>query len=413
LIWFIELFIGFTLPFQDLPRIHLPVRLDIRIAYLVLPILLGWLLFHVRSLKPVFQKHRTIFAALLLLVLYLIFHLTFILHDTRALGFFVWFLFNVFLLVYVLLRLHLGKMQMLGVGFMLACITGAIHIFLQRVDPFLWVDPAKIFNLVDHQSRYRVFSWFGEPSYACLNLLFAFLTCLVLPRRLATVLALILGSACLTTYSKVAWVGLPIALLMVAVGMRKAEALKHVLRVSGVLIVVFGLTQLFPNRFQLENNPAMSALNNPTINLEVKNKVTSEDPKPLLMRTQAYERGMIIIKQAPWFGVGLGNSAKFNSTHPKIEGLGWLEGLHNLYQEIWAELGLVGLILFLSLLAGIFFQFKMAPPMYAYWFTMLVTMQVCQNINMPVIWLGLIVSISTNFQNFVVQSSLCHRQKKP
>jgi O-antigen ligase len=55
--------------------------------------------------------------------------------------------------------------------------------------------------------------------------------------------------------------------------------------------------------------------------------------------------GVKMIKESPWFGVGLGNFLVRVSSFQKNRGIYWLQPVHNLMILVWSQIGTLGLLL--------------------------------------------------------------------
>ena len=55
--------------------------------------------------------------------------------------------------------------------------------------------------------------------------------------------------------------------------------------------------------------------------------------------------GLKMIKESPWFGVGLGNFLVRLPEFQKNNGIYWLQPVHNIFILIWSQIGTLGLFL--------------------------------------------------------------------
>ncbi len=403
LISLIEAFYGFFLAFQNFPRIPIG-NFELRISFLAVPFLGIWFLVHLRKNLDALKPYRKVLLALGILTTYLVLHVALYFHQARAIGFLIWYLFNAFSFVYVLAL----RNEWVSRGFICSLLWGSFHMILQRFDPYLWVSTHDVLENVDISGHYRVFSWFGESSYAALNLLFLVgLTQLYEHKRwfwatLTTLLALSFA------YSKLTWVGIPIlyALLFYRAKGRPDRQRNLGIQLACISAFLFFSYQVFPNRFKSDGvQPQIAAPADAKSYHEVELRTHYDLPSTALFievllrdRTATYLRGWETVKLNPLFGVGLGNSKHYieeNRVRSDINHK--FEGVPSLYLEIASEIGIVGLLFFLGFLASLYLSFGLKTSLLPFWFTVLFLMQFCPNLNMPVIWLGLAACLSHRF----------------
>ena len=397
-----EFLYGLLLPFQDIPKVSI-FGIDIRLAIFALPVLLLSLLFEYRK-KRIESNHKLVMLtqSIAPLVLVMIFNILFINSDLRAAGFLFWFLLNVMTILYVLIK----RDSKIYIGFLCGTALACLHIMIQRYNPFFLVDIATILRCVDHESHYRVFSYYGEPSYAALYLLafYYYLTeGYAQYRYLAVFVLLALG----LTYSKLALVGVCVVMFWRFLQFYRSDSLKiqdarflcaQVMAACLVFwLMLYGSPHLYKNN-DIEYGPKTDLATKHAVS-DLLEKTNSEVEK-YSARQLSVKRGMIAFLQAPIFGVGLANSKKYIAEQKILDvKYGYFEGISNLYLEILIEVGLIGLVAFLWMLWSFYSSGLIVFNSGVFWFVLLVPMQFCQNINMPAIWLSLILSIATKWDD--------------
>lgn len=73
-------------------------------------------------------------------------------------------------------------------------------------------------------------------------------------------------------------------------------------------------------------------------------------------RLDQYSEARQIIKSRPWFGVGIGNYTTALSQFKPDQPAYSYQPVHNLWLLVWAEMGLFGLVIFISMLLILFFR---------------------------------------------------------
>ncbi len=153
-------------------------------------------------------------------------------------------------------------------------------------------------------------------------------------------------SALFFTFSRGAWLGLIVGLammLLIAAVKKNLAVQKKILEIiliSGILIFI-----LF-NQFQDLVMTRVSA----DARLEVKSSIE---------RIESYKDSWELIKNNWLFGVGVGNYVKYNANlriYANTANLNYtnkntfIQPVHNVFLLVWAEIGIIGLLFFISLL---------------------------------------------------------------
>jgi putative inorganic carbon (HCO3(-)) transporter len=198
----------------------------------------------------------------------------------------------------------------------------------------------------------RIMSFYGNPNFfgthlvAVLPLLLALSIGSHGKRKLFSALALALALACLLfAETRSAWIGFAFSLVFLAFLIRKTKIVRFGFKTSVPLLAVFLVIIL------------LLFLNQDVI---VKRISQLWDPHgTAFMRLHTWEAAFSMIKASPIFGSGLGT---FQIVFPGFRYFGFESEVpignvlhaHNEYLEIWAEMGILGLALFLWLMIGFF-----------------------------------------------------------
>ncbi len=198
----------------------------------------------------------------------------------------------------------------------------------------------------------RVMSSYGNPNFFGTHLVAVIPLLLVLSigshgkRRLFSALALLLALACLLfAETRSAWIGFAFSLVFLTFMIRKSRTVrfgfKTMLPLLAVLLVIILLLFLSQD-------------------VIVERISQLWDPQgSVFMRIHTWEAAFSMIKASPVFGSGLGT---FQIVFPGFRYFGFESDVpignvlhaHNEYLEIWAEMGILGLALFLWLMIGFF-----------------------------------------------------------
>jgi hypothetical protein len=145
------------------------------------------------------------------------------------------------------------------------------------------------------------------------------------------------------TFSRTAWLGLILGLaVMVAVAMYKHNLLIHlhllkIILLSGILFAIF-----YAQFGLLVDDRLFGATRLENISKNERSNLLGDS--------------VDIIKEKWFFGVGLGNYVLAVEQKNPQEPAWFYQPVHNVFLLLWAEIGLIGLILFISLLQFIFGQ---------------------------------------------------------
>ncbi|MGB3093090.1 MAG: O-antigen ligase family protein, partial [Candidatus Zixiibacteriota bacterium] len=198
----------------------------------------------------------------------------------------------------------------------------------------------------------RVMSSYGNPNFFGTHLVAVIPLLLVLSmgshgrRRLFSALALLLALACLLfSETRSAWIGFAFSLVFLTFLIRKTRTVRFRLKTMAPLFAVFLVIILLLFLSQGVIVERVSQL---------------WDPQgSVFMRIHTWEAAFSMIKASPVFGSGLGT---FQIVFPGFRYPGFesdvpygnLLHAHNEYLEIWGEIGILGLALFLWLMIGFF-----------------------------------------------------------
>jgi putative inorganic carbon (HCO3(-)) transporter len=198
----------------------------------------------------------------------------------------------------------------------------------------------------------RVMSSYGNPNFFGTHLVAVIPLLLVLSmgshgrRRLFSALALLLALACLLfAETRSAWIGFAFSLVFLTFLIRKTRTVRFRLKTMAPLFAVFLVIILLLLLSQ---------------DLIVERISQLWDPQgSVFIRIHTWEAAFSMIKASPVFGSGLGTFQIVfpGFRYPGFElevPIGNLLHAHNEYLEIWAEMGILGLALFLWLMIGFF-----------------------------------------------------------
>ena len=152
--------------------------------------------------------------------------------------------------------------------------------------------------------------------------------------------------ACLFSFSRSAWLGLSLGLLIVfLVHCRKifkkkidwrSQEVKLIIVGSLLFIVVFSsISSLFTTRFDSQNR--------------LESISTCE-------RLTSFGQAKKIIMSYPFFGVGVGNYTVASFQNSSFNPSYYYQPVHNVFLLVWSELGIMGLLCFLGLLIFLVLQ---------------------------------------------------------
>jgi len=294
--------------------------------------------------------------------------------DIAAVAFFIWLAISFFylpysnifygiiqifeaLLIYLLLRANLEsddikniKLLMIATIFFQLSVA-YLQFILKRNAGFIsegstYSNP---FGLATYENEnlFRVSGTFDHPNIfaAIIVSLFPFLA-LLKPNFW---LLLFFGLPLFFSYSRLAWAAWGI--LLVIIYFRKM--IKFRLKFPDKRKILY-LLPVFPFIYLLF--PYFISRSESLLNLFT--------PKSSLdIRLKMYSEGLNIIGKYPFTGVGLNNSLVYYASYPvttlfSLVEVGFSYRLHNMFLEIAAETGLIGLGLFLLILVTVYFEFK-------------------------------------------------------
>jgi len=385
----------FLSPMQDLPRIPIG-SFYLRIGYIGLLFIIPILFLNYKKYWDI-VKAEPLFLLCGLIVLYNIFLL--IHHaDLRAIGFLVWLIFNcIFLLISSQISFNIFFKLILY-----SQIINSLYIILSNYFHSHMILPANYdyYNFLGHV---RSYAFLGEPSYVSL----LFFPTIILSnyylsfkKRIFTNLLLI--SAFSFTYSRTSLLCLSILpILLLFPKASRANYIKAFIIPLLASIIISAIDNPifwgYENRTQViiaQETPSLiqTMHTNPTLPSPTQFSETLNSGSTST-RIAAFQKGWAIVKNNFLFGVGLGNSKSYISKqNPNIKNKLHKTGVHNLFLEIIVEQGIIGLVLFLLLLGRVFqlhLKHGWKPTATALLFLIFVPMQLCQNINMPAMWIFL------------------------
>ena len=370
---------GFLVTFNDLPKVSF-LSYESRIGILLLGLAFG--IFFLLKKKLAFLYYDR-FSCFFPLIVYTALSSVFISTDRgRSLGFFIWLLLNIALVC--------GRFSWAGIGFLVACLCGSIHILLQTY-AFDWVySPATLYNYTFNETIIRPFSLWGEPSYAVLNLsvfymYFEFYKSNNFIKHSVQFLAAL---AILMTFSRggLCCIAFFILFRLIRVLQRKERFFTMGYFIIPLLIYFFHVKYVdkLISKNQTGNAQAV--------------KVALVTKGSENQRLISIKRGIQTFKNHPWLGVGIGNSGEYIKKNKIRSDLNSsYQGLHNIFLEMICELGLVGFFIYIYSFY-LYFKKNKRENLYLFVFTMFVPMSFCQNINMPTTWLTLTFS-QKSFKN--------------
>lgn len=173
--------------------------------------------------------------------------------------------------------------------------------------------------------------------------------------RLFCFVALMMGLAgILTTLSRGAWVTLPLSftlVFLVLYGRRLFHIKTALYLVLAGIIVVISLFFAYPT---------------------IEKRFIHDDYKSAAMRMPLNRAAFSIIKQFPVVGIGMNNFvevfSKYDTTGKSRILRGGKNPVHNLYLLVWAEVGLVGFLAFLSIFAAAFMVIRRLLFKVSFWY---------------------------------------------
>jgi len=159
--------------------------------------------------------------------------------------------------------------------------------------------------------------------------------------------AIIFFFLCCYSSSRTTWIAMGVTLFFLVITSIKNRKLIIGLGFFVVLALIAG--NLYSPKLLQSNNASLARLGS-FLNVSKINK-----EKSLLIRFELWDRSIEMVKDYPLAGVGLGNFYR-NNVYYKDSSLGkWdSENAHNYYLQLLAELGIPGLILFLSILFALY-----------------------------------------------------------
>ena len=394
---------GFFMTLHDLPRIPLfGFELRVGILFFIF-ILAGFYSARKNEIFDSFKNYRLLWVSLLFFLIYTTLNCFTIDPTKRSIGFLIWLYINA--TVFSLMLIKPRKILIYGLT---ATITlNVFYIFLQHYFfDLIWL-PERFAEFTYVTDLVRAFGLFGEPSYGAMNLAFLYLYLMFFKltpwKKLDFFLKSMTILAILFTYSRTG-----IVIICTLIPWDLYLSYKRSLRKGSALLAVF--LALF----------LVSAVNSrnyyPFINLKLKEiervnakeyfnqyrkfkMYRTEDEYNALMiedgsqfrRIISLKRGWLAFVSNPIFGVGLANSKDYLEKRNFLEELGEVNGLYNLFLEIAVELGSIGVFLFLFLIFTLLYYAYRKNALLAATFMLYIVfipMQVCQNINMPPMWMA-------------------------
>lgn len=171
-------------------------------------------------------------------------------------------------------------------------------------------------------------------------------------------LAFIFFFFCLYSFSRTTWLVTGIIIIFLVVTVIQS---KKVVVCTGIFIVfAFIAGSLSVSELFESDNPSLHRIGS-FLNV---NKLNRD--KDLIIRGELWERSFAMIKDYPLTGVGVGNFYRNNVSYEnsyfdegyleRVFGKRHLENAHNYYLQMAAELGVPGVVLFLSLLFSLYYR---------------------------------------------------------
>jgi hypothetical protein len=158
---------------------------------------------------------------------------------------------------------------------------------------------------------------------------------------------------CVYSFSRMTWLAGCLFLFLLFVTAIKNK--KTIISFCLVLAFTFIIGSLFAPKLIKSGNPSFRRVGT-FLNIKDINK-----DRNLLIRYELWERSVAMVKDFPLTGVGVGNFYRNNVSYEyRSLGKGYVENAHNYYLQLSSELGIPGLILFITILISLYLP-KVTP----------------------------------------------------
>jgi O-antigen ligase len=169
-----------------------------------------------------------------------------------------------------------------------------------------------------------------------------------------SLLVAVMGALALAlSWSRGAWLGAGAAVVMMfIVALRKPVASLSIIAVVLVVVVAFNVVDLLPASLRSR----LTDFTQEFSTFDVRGVTISSANYSIIERLAHWQAAENMIVDHPWLGVGFGNYA---AVYDQYRTLNWpiaLGHAHNYYLNVWAETGLVGLLVYLFLWGWIFYR---------------------------------------------------------
>jgi len=219
--------------------------------------------------------------------------------------------------------------------------------------------------------RFKVFGLFGNVNYFAEYLIIPlpiavalFFTSKNIKRKILLLIGILAMSATLIlTFTRSSYLGFGISLIfmfslfMLSQGKNFIQNNKKVLTVILIVIIIMASIVAIPNPLNKDD----------TFLSKIRDRLSFDkitQSKSLLRRIATWKFTILMIKDHPLLGSGIGtfryNTLKYQaeffkkSDNRSIYSYGFAEKSHNEYLQLWAELGIIGLLIFIWLLISYF-----------------------------------------------------------
>ncbi len=258
-----------------------------------------------------------------------------------------------FLVLVLLGAQYLRTRRQIWAIIVIVLLAGISQAFFGYIQDFFAIGPAAFIR----DASLRVYGTFGQPNpfAGYLNIPLSIAIALLLlgsnwkTRILAGVAVLSLGYAEYLTQSRGGEIALTIAIIFIVfLGFRKLRALIGPIFIAGLCIVELFLAGVIPQHVL---NPVYKILGLTQISFVAPSSADYSTAE----RLAHWIAGIHMFLAHPWLGVGIGNYPDVYQNYYITIFVNSLGHAHNYYINIAAEMGAIGLVIFLLFLYALFF----------------------------------------------------------